>query len=183
MIALDHLPNHRHGEEVKLFLRRHWIVLVQIFLLFIFLLALPFLVIGLFSMSGLAVFTHAFWSPFLAVMLCVYLIFVVLITMTEFTDYYLDSWIVTNERILNTEHKGLFSRVISELYLQQVEDVTSEMHGVLPFFLTYGQVHIQTAATRERFEFKQVDNPDDVKREVIRLSQACKKRHHLLTRK
>jgi uncharacterized membrane protein YdbT with pleckstrin-like domain len=97
--------------------------------------------------------------------------------MTQFTDYYLDTWIVTNERIINIEQKGLFSRIVSELHLNQVQDVTSETHGIVATFLSYGDVHIQTAGARERFNFKQIDNPEKIKQIITKLVQDDKRRH------
>ena len=49
----------------------------------------------------------------------------------EFTDYYLDTWIVTTERIISIEQKGLFERTASELDLISVQDATAEVHGFL----------------------------------------------------
>ena len=97
--------------------------------------------------------------------------------MTMFTDYYLDTWIVTTRRVINIEQKGLFSRVISELHLNQVQDVTAETHGFIATILSYGHVYIQTAGTRERFEFKMVNDPVKVKARVSELVENDKRIH------
>jgi len=86
-------------------------------------------------------------------------------------DYYLDVWIVTNLRIVNIEQKGLFSRTVSELELSRIQDVTTEVLGMIPTFLNYGDVFIQTAAEQERFLFRQVPDPYGIKDQIMKLQK------------
>lgn len=174
---LDRLPNQERDEHVQLFLRRHWIFIAEIVLFSGVGFLLPIILYILLSTSNIDVFAHPLFGPLNAVALSIYLFMVFIVTITQVTDYYLDTWIVTNERIINIEQHGLFSRIISELHLNQVQDVTSEIHGVLATFVSYGNVYIQTAGTRERFNFKGIDNPDQVKEKVSKLIQADKLRH------
>lgn len=177
MLHLNKLPNSLPNEKTILFLRRHWIDILAILgygLIMIVILAL-FLVSLL--MSDPQVFTSPIGGPLIAVGTSIYAIFCLIIIISQFTDYYLDTWIVTNERVIDIEHHGLFARTMSELRLSQVQDVTSETHGFLQMFLTFGDVHIQTAAGRARFNFKRIDNPDDVKHQVIALVQNYRRRH------
>lgn len=177
MINLKHLPNQGRDEKTVLFLRRHWIEIVRMAAYFIALMLVPLALSYVLNLAGADIVMHPFWGPISDILLTVYTLTVILITLTQFTDYYLDTWIVTNERIINIEQKGLFSRVVAELHLNHVQDVTSETRGVLATILSYGDVHIQTAGTRERFFFKQIDNPDDVKRIISRLVEDDKRRH------
>jgi len=66
---------------------------------------------------------------------------------------------------------------VSELHLNQIQDVTSETRGVAATFLSYGDVYIQTAGTRERFNFKGINNPDEVKEKITNLIKSDKRRH------
>ena len=177
MINLRRLPNQQRGEKTHLFLRRHWIAVIGILLQLLGLLMIPVVIGFLLTVGGFPLFDNTFWTPIFAVMISIYLFLVLLIVMTAFTDFYLDTWIVTSERIINIEHNGLFSRVISEMHLNEVQDVTSETRGLLAFFLTYGDVHIQTAGERQRFNFKGIDNPDNVKETITRLVHDDKRRH------
>ncbi len=78
-------------------------------------------------------------------------------------DYWLDVWIVTDQRVVNIEQKGLFSRYVSELHFHTVQDITSKVQGIIPTILNYGDVEVQTAAENERFLFRRVPNPYAVK--------------------
>lgn len=178
MMDLKHLPNQERDEVVKLFLRRHWIDLLKALLFSLALFAVPVVVTFVLDITDTNFGNSEFWQALGAVLLSCYLLIAAVITMAEITDYFLDVWIVTSERIINIEQKGLFSRTVSELRLNQIQDITSEMKGFLETFLTYGDVYIQTAAERERFQFKNINNPDDVKLEIARLVDECKRRHH-----
>lgn len=80
---------------------------------------------------------------------------------------------MTNKRIIDAEQRGLFSREVSEFKLYRVQDVTIEIKGVLPTFLNYGNVYIQTAGEAKEFVFKQIPNPRQAKDLIIKLhSQA-----------
>lgn len=74
-------------------------------------------------------------------------------------DYYLDVWIITDERIVNIEQKGLFLREASDLEFSKIQDVTVDVVGLIPTVLNYGDVFIQTAGEKERFKFRQVPDP------------------------
>jgi uncharacterized membrane protein YdbT with pleckstrin-like domain len=86
-------------------------------------------------------------------------------------DYYLDAWIVTNERIINIEQRGFFNREISELKLTKIQDVTSEIIGVIPTLLDYGNIYVQTAGEKERFAFCQIPHPNRVKNIIVQLQE------------
>lgn len=178
MMNLDTLPNKLPNETIVLFLRRHWIDLLRIFFFSAILFVMPLATGTLIAFANPDLLTNAFWGPALTAMLFAYLLVVFVLTCTELTDYWLDVWIVTNERIINTEQLGLFNRVVSEVYLYQIQDVTSETKGLIATFLTYGNVYVQTAAERERFQFKHIDNPEDVKIAITGLSKTCKANHH-----
>jgi uncharacterized membrane protein YdbT with pleckstrin-like domain len=78
-------------------------------------------------------------------------------------NYYLDYWIVTNERTIHTELKGLFNRVSSSVNHDKIQDITVEVKGFLPTLLNFGNLYIETAGEFQRFTFKQIPNPYETK--------------------
>lgn len=83
-------------------------------------------------------------------------------------DYWFDVWIVTDQRIVDIEQKGLFVREISELNISRIQDVTSEITGFIPSILNYGDVFIQTAGEQERFVLRQVPDPNAIKDMIMK---------------
>lgn len=178
MICLDKLPNSQPQEKVILSLRRHWIDLLRIFFFTFMMLMVPVAIFAFMRLGDVHPLQHPVWGPASILVLGAYLLIIHALTITELTDYWLDVWIVTNERIINAEQQGLFNRLVSEVHLEQIQDITSETKGFLETFLTYGDVYVQTAAERERFRFKNVDNPDDVKITISQLANTCKSTHN-----
>jgi uncharacterized membrane protein YdbT with pleckstrin-like domain len=176
MMYLDHLPNKRENERVELFLRRHWFALVTIFIPLTFMTIIP-IGIGWYFWNMLETWLeNPIYGPIIIVFASMYFLSLWLFSFLEVTDYYLDTWIVTNERIINIEQEGLFHRTASELDLASVQDTTAEIRGFLQTIFTYGNVFIQTAGSKGRFHFKNIDNPEQVKEIVNKLVEEDKQR-------
>lgn len=161
-----HFPGQHEGERIILVLRRHPIVF--------FFTLVCFAVLALVPMGArLAIPSDFLPAPgglvegFLIILGTTYYLCLWLGFTYAWVDYYLDLWIVTNDRIINIEQAGLFNRVISEQGIVRVQDVTSEVRGLLPTFLNYGHVYVQTAGERARFIFEQVPQPDLVKKVIL----------------
>lgn len=176
MMRLDHLPNQRPDEHVILFLRRHWFALLAIVAAFVLLVGVP-LAAGWYFLDVVEGWiAHPVMGPLLVILGSIYFLSIWLFAFLEFTDYYLDTWIITNERIINIEQEGLFNRTASELDLAAVQDTTAEIRGILQTLFTYGQVYVQTAGEKGRFHFKNIDNPEHVKELITRLVEEDKRR-------
>ena len=177
MMRLDQLPNQQPGEKVSLFLHRHWIYLAQIALVFGLLTLVPAgIALAAFNLRP-ALFADPVFGPIATLVISAYYLGVWLVTFFEYVDYELDIWVVTNERVIDIEQRGLFNRITSELHLANIQDVTSEVKGIMHTFLDYGDVFVQTAAEVDRFMFKGVPHPDKVKEAILALAEADKKRH------
>lgn len=163
-------PGQRENEKIILFLRRHWFIfLMRILLILISIIALVAVYIFVSTINsnfresayhGLLLFGESLATLF------IWNFFFIL-----WLDYYLDAWIVTNERIINIEQRGFFTRKISELKLTKIQDVTSEIIGVIPTLLNYGNIYVQTAGETERFTFYQIPNPTYVKNVIVELQE------------
>lgn len=176
MFHLDHLPNQRPHEHVVLFLRRNWIAVFAIVSAFVFLISVPLIVGYIFWPTVEGWLAHPFFGPLLVIFGSMYFLSIWLFSFLEFTDYYLDTWIVTNERIINIEQEGLFHRTASELDLAAVQDTTAEIRGIAQTMLGYGNVFVQTAGEKGRFHFKSISDPERVKEIVTRLVEEDKQR-------
>ncbi len=174
----------RPNEHVIVILRRHWIVWFRYIGQLILFNLLPVAI-------ALVLYFFAGWSPTaegpiyigLVLLLSVYFLGIWLMYFHSFIDYRLDSWILTDQRIVNVEQQGLFDRVISELSITKVQDVTSEVHGHMQTFLDYGNVYVQTAGEQQRFVFLNVPHPEEVSRLVVKVNDAAlmKQRQELAT--
>lgn len=87
----------------------------------------------------------------------------------SWSDHWLDAWIITNKRVIDIEQKGFFVREISSFPLNRIQDVTSTVSGIIPTWLHFGDVRIQTASISEEFIMRQVPFPQDVKEHLIKV--------------
>ena len=99
------------------------------------------------------------------------LIFIWFYAFLIWIDYYFDIWIITESRIINIEQRGLFIREASDMYFEKIQDATAEVTGLIPTILNYGNVEVQTAGEKERFEFHQIPDPYAVKALIM---ERCK---------
>jgi len=174
-------PNQKADEKVLLLLRRHWTVALALIIKYSLLLLAPMLLVaieelftpGLMARLDQGIFSH----PLTIMVLSLYYLFVWIFFFHAWIDYYLDVWIVTNERVVNIEQKGLFSRSVSEIKLFRVQDVKAEVHGMIPTIFHYGEVTIQTAGSEIFAIFKEVPNPYEISRQVSKLVERNKKLH------
>lgn len=155
-------------------MRRHWSAPLEIFIYTVLLYAIPAIGAWYYWEKVSALLEGQYAGPIIVLVASIYVLATWLFAFLEFTDYYLDTWIVTNERIINVEQKGLFTRVASELHLSSIEDATSEVGGPIRTFLDYGNVYIQTAGEKTRFVFKSVPHPEVVKQTVVQLINTCR---------
>ncbi len=177
MLSVYRLPNKLVNEEVVKILRRDLFILFKKVLLFVLLIILPFVFFYFIILTQPNLLKGEVSYPIIVLSVSAYYLFVWLFFFFSFIDYYLDVWIITNERIIDVQQRGFFSRIISEQKLFRIQDVTSEVHGIIPTMLKYGNVHIQTAGTKQRFFFHQVPNPDKVRDIIIKLVQRNKIKH------
>lgn len=180
---IDELIHKKPEEKVIFYLRRHAIIFIGGMLMILMMMAIP--VGGYFAVMRYypQLWQRELLGPLTMLAASAYYLWVWLFFFSTFVDFYLDAWIVTNDRILNIEQKGLFNRTVSELDLLNIQDITSEVHGVLPFFFGYGNVQIQTAAEQGRFVFEQIPNPEGVRKRLLTLVEEEQKKMRSVNRK
>jgi len=161
------------GDEKVLFqTRRHWfipfsrlfvifLVTITPLLLFMFALATPL-------QENIISLTNA--NPTLFVY--GYAVYVLVLFMEAFnvwTNYYLDMFILTNFRLILINQKGLFRRNIASFRLERLQDMNSEIHGVIATLLNFGQLEIETAGhSDEEFEAYGLPDPKTLKSRILK---------------
>jgi len=169
MFRLKYLPHREPGEKIVFFLHRHWFILVKVVVSYVFLAILPIIAYFFIQKELSYILDSDITIIFLNLLIFTFYLYWWLLFYHAFLDYFLDIWIVTNRRVINIEQKSLFHRVVAEHKLFRIQDVMSEQKGMLPTFLDYGQIHIQTAATEKMVLFEQVKNPHKIAQEIIKL--------------
>jgi uncharacterized membrane protein YdbT with pleckstrin-like domain len=165
-----HFKDLNQDEKIIKVLHRNWFYLLEQFFLLI-------VILGVFMAS--LVFVPVFFPDFLggvdkSVFLFAQNFFLLAVWIYGFMiwiDYYFDIWIITSERIINIEQKGMFTRKTSELRYSKIQDVTTEVMGFLPSVLNYGDVKVQTAGEENEFVFRTISDPYNVKNIIMNLQK------------
>ncbi|MEK7122094.1 MAG: PH domain-containing protein [Patescibacteria group bacterium] len=147
-------------EKIILSIHRHWLVIaVKMTAIAIMLfIAVVFLIVAIGYLQEylmLAIF-----------ILTVYILIVLLVAFIFWVDFYLDLWIVTNERIIDIEQKGLFRREISEFMLSRVQDVSVEIPNFFATIFKFGNITVQTAGLQS-FTAKDIPHPEQAKNIIL----------------
>ncbi|NTW89740.1 MAG: PH domain-containing protein [Candidatus Moranbacteria bacterium] len=169
-LSFVRFPGKHEEERVIAVYHRHWFDIFSHLFLSVFLsvillggfLILPGLFPGITESPNVSFFFFLQNSFLLFLWVSLFLIWI---------DVYFDVWIITNERIVNIEQKDLFTRRVSELRFHTIQDVTSEVNGILPSILDFGDVLVQTAGESPRFIFHNIPNPVGVKDTIMKLAE------------
>jgi len=99
-------------------------------------------------------------------------------TFIAFSNYYLDVFLVTDERILHINQLGPFSRKVAELRLVRIQDIAIEQYGIIPTLLHFGTIRVQTAGEAPSFSFNSVPRPTALKEIIMNAQRAALIRQH-----
>ena len=142
-------------EKIEIIIRKHWFVFFSESIVFVIMAAAP-LMLSLDFNFNFFPFIYLTWLLILWIILA-----------REWTDYYLDALIITNKRIIDVEQKGLFRREIASCFLENIQDVTTNISGVIATFLDFGDLSIQTAGERREFTVHWAKSPDKAKQIIL----------------
>lgn len=164
-------------EVLKFLLRRHPLTFIPRIFLFVLLLATPLVVRWLWGKLFPESLLSATSQVLVTISISAFYLFALVFFLTQFVDYFLDVWMVTNERILDIQLNGLFARTVAETRLFRVQDVTSDVKGFFATMFNYGNVYVQTAGNKERFVFRNIPNPVYIAQQITQLVEADRPYH------
>jgi membrane protein YdbS with pleckstrin-like domain len=169
---------HLHaGERVVLKLGKHPLVLVGNLIPFAVLDYLPYLLpqLGEYisrvnpSSTVDMASSLSFENPWVRFIVGIYWLFVWMGAFGVFTDYYLDKWIVTTERIIDINQKSFWSREVSSLFLHRVQNVETDISGFFNTIFGFGTVSVESAGAEvNRIRMTGLARPEHVRDVILR---------------
>lgn len=167
MRPIDYYFSLQSGDErIMRIIHRHWFNIVIQFIPIFVVLGIMFLSIVLYPYIFIG-FIDENARMFFYFLQTLFVLLMWIYGFVVWFDYYLDIWIMTTERIVNVEQKGLFSRQVSELKYRMIQDVSTDVKGFFPTVLNFGDITVQTAAEQSRFMFRSVGNPYEIKSQIM----------------
>ena len=162
-------------EKIVLVVRRHWFVFLgevtALIIAALLPLAFPIFSNAIYEFGGeylseaqitaVSTFISAAW------LLLLWIIFFII-----FTSYYLDTFIITNQRVIDVDQVNLFARDIATAPLSSVQDVKIEILGFVATMFNYGNLHLQTAGGTKEIVIQGIQNPEYVKKLIMSTHQS-----------
>lgn len=155
------------GEEVLIEARKHWLLFALGLIPYAVLALLPALVPPLLTLAPpLAPYAPLVNTTSAAAGRLAYGVWLLAVWTAAwgaFTRYYLNVWVLTNLRIVEVTQRRFFDRQVSSVLLNRVQDVTTEVSGVLFSLLGIGNISVQSAGTVDEFHMDGVASPEQLR--------------------
>ena len=172
---LQDFPGKQPNEKVLMVIRKHMIVYARILFFFFLTSVFPILVfISIWSRtfplsSGGTISIVGYLGALL------YLLYSLAILLIAWLNEEFDLFILTNNRLIDITQVSFFKRTVATTPLSQIQDTTSDIHGILGTVLNYGSIDVQTAAgDASSFTIDHVHDPALVARRILNYAQQKK---------
>lgn len=159
------------GEHIVKEARKHWFLFLGELLPFAILAVLPFAVPKLLVLAP-PMARYAVYFDYHTVLGRAGLGVWLLITWTgawgTFTKYFLNAWVLTNQRIATIKQRRFFNRQVSSLLLPRVQDVTTNVRGILSSLLNIGDIQVQSAGAEIEFTMRGIPRPEQMRDLILK---------------
>lgn len=140
--------------------------------------ARPFRLIFSIVMIGLPFFLLSFFlrmGSFGLLGVVVLIAFALYINLRTLVLWSLHGMVITTERIIDIDQRGLFDREVSEVDFAQIQELRYNKKGILATLFGFGDLIVSTASNRDRIELHGVSNPEAVQETLARLHRQFSK--------
>lgn len=76
--------------------------------------------------------------------------------------------VLTNERVVQLEQRGLLHREFMECGLESIQQVSHEVRGLLGTLWGYGSIVVHTGASQKPFDIPDMPDPYEIQQEIQR---------------
>jgi hypothetical protein len=145
-----------NSEQVLIRIKRHWIVLVRIVFLFLFIWLIC--IFGFTVANGIRP-----GAPYVSIFL--FFICFTLLTFSHhwlfltFLGWELSIWVITTTRVINFRNIPYIENDINFIDINEIEQIQQVKHGFIQNFLNYGTVIIQIPANQQKIVFRNLPQP------------------------
>lgn len=159
------------GEFVVREARKHWLLFTIGLIPYALLALLPVVLRPLLSLSPqMAPYADSidYAQPLVRAALGIWLLAVWTAAWSAFTRYFLNLWVLTNTRIVAITQHAFFHREVSSILLGRVQDVTSNVRGVLSSLIGIGSIKVQSAGAENDFLMPGISEPEEMRELILK---------------
>lgn len=156
------------NEKVLLKLRKHWIILARDAGLVAAFGLLPLIMIAIVVLMMPATDAVLSTLPFVSLIFALWLLLTWLTLAVIWTNYYLDLWIVTTQRIISIDQINLFQRKVTSIALDSIQEITVHTGNPLEALFHYGTIEIETAGPDDHdSKMEGIPNPERMRNVIL----------------
>lgn len=159
------------GEHIVKQVRKHWFLflsgLLPYAILAIIPFALPKFLVFAPPLAHYATFFE-YQTPLMRAAFGVWLLIIWTGAWGAFTRYFLNVWVLTNKRITTIKQRRFFNREVASLLLPRIQDVTTDVAGILPSLLGIGDIKVQSAGADVQFTMRGIPRPEQMRDLILK---------------
>jgi hypothetical protein len=165
------------GEEKVFELKRHPIGIILIYASIALTLILTAVILFILSPSVISSSGEEGFRRLSIGVFSTLLAFGMIYALVATTIYWGNKWVLTTDSLTQIKRTGLFNRESAQLALVNIEDVTSEQHGILAHLFGYGTLTAQTAAEQGKFVFIYASPPNYYAQQILKTKESLGQEH------
>ena len=162
-------------KEEQLTYRRHWIgLLIPFFITTLMLLTTVAAIVILYTFEIISFTEH---SSYIILYAGLFIFLTISYFFALWTFWYLDAWIVTKDKLIDSQLVSFFVHRRAEIPLRQVQDVSVRVTGVLATLFRCGNINIKTASEQGSFKLMLIKDPNVAAQNISELVKNAVRRH------
>lgn len=162
-----HFPGKHEGDKIVLYVRKHWIKYVLVSLLSAVLFLIPVVALVAYLINQPVTDSHT--AEIVTISIGIFLLIVMGLILQSFVDFYLDLFVVLEDRIVFVRQNGFFNQQIDEANIWDIDEVGVDIKGILKSSLGYGDLIVHTGNDEAILTVDGIPDPAQVGREIMRL--------------
>lgn len=159
------------GEQIVATVKRHPFGIIQLYAVALFGIGIAAVVAFLLAPSMLDQYNGGDGMAIVIGGMAIIVTLLVLILGVATSVYWQNEWVITTDSITQIIQNSLFGRQVSQLSMENLEDVTVNQDGIIPHMFNFGTLKVETAGERSKFIFPYCPNPNDYARKILEIHE------------
>lgn len=177
---LKDFPGRQPDENVVMVIRKHVIVYVHNILIFLLACILPLTVFLLIWSSRFPLAQGGTVAVIGYLGASLYFLYGLALLVVAFLNDEFDLFILTDHRLIDVTQVSFLKRTVATTPLDQIQDTTSDIQGILGTLLNFGSVDVQTAAgLASNFTIDHVPDPAMIARTILNQAEEHKEKERI----
>jgi uncharacterized membrane protein YdbT with pleckstrin-like domain len=176
MIEHKFFETQQSDEQILLVIKRHYFELVPPMIVGFIVYFMLFLAVMLIPIYVPTLVTGPMYNLFILI-ISIFFLFNTTFLFNTWLLHYLHVAILTSEHFVEINQYNIFSRKISEMGLDKIQDVSASQRGIFATMFNFGNIDLETAGELPNFNLEYVGDPNAVSKKIMEVEEEYSKRH------